>query len=277
MRKIKLLSLCLIIIISISLTGCTLVDDGLVKFGLRNQDFEYIKENKVDKIIIQSSRDTGFRFVVTDINAINDIYETLRKGKVKEEKTSLETDYIFEIHIGDEVKYYNYVAYVDDSGVGNFYNENSSYCISKNLDETILQNLSFIRKPREFDNIYYKSILMLLEAKKSILTTADNKVGVDIAGDVDCLKYMFSVELENFKKDINKIVPNISIIEKNREEFNTIITVKNKGYNSTVFKTTITVDNKKDKIYENYYVDGVYEYKSWKINISEANVKPSNW
>jgi hypothetical protein len=265
------------IIIAISITGCTIVDDGLVKFGFRNQDFEYIKDSKVDKIIIQSARDTGFRFVVTDANAINDIYETLRKGKVEEEKTSLAPDYIFEIHIGDEIKYYNYVAYSDESGVGNFYDDKSFYGISKNLDETILQNLSFIRKPRDFYSIYYKSILMVLDAKKSELTSSDNKVGVDIAGDVDCLKYMFSVELESFKNDLKETIPKAELIENNKDEFNTIITVKNKGYNSKVFKTTIIVDNRKDKVYETYYVQGTYEYKEWKIKVSNPNEKPSGW
>ena len=277
MKKFRVLSICLIIIITISITGCTIIDDGLVKFGLRNQDFEYIKDKKVDRIIIQSARDTGFRFVVTDDNAINDIYETLRRGKTKGEKTPLDPDYIFEIHFGEEIKYYNYVAYLDDSGVGNFYDDNSSYVISKNLDETILQNLSFIRKPRDFDNIYYKSILMVLEAKKSELTALDNKVGVDIIGDLDCLKYMFSVELENFKENLDKTIPNTTLIENNKEEFNTIITVKNKGYSSKVFKTTITVDNRKDKVYEIYYIEGSYEYKDWKIKISEPNKKPSEW
>jgi len=265
------------IIITISITGCTVVDDGLVKFGFRNRDFEYIKDNKVNKIIIQSSRDTGFRFVVTDTNAINDIYETLRKGKITEEKTSLAPDYIFEIHMGEEVKYYNYVAYLDENGVGNFYDDNSSYSISKNLDETILQNLSFIRKPRDFDIIYYKSILTVLEAKKSELTSSENKVGIDIAGDVDCLKYMFSVELENFKKEIDDTIPNSRLIQNNKDEFNTIITVKNKGYNTKVFKTTITVDNRKDKIYETYYVEGDYEYKEWNIKVSKPDEKPSGW
>ena len=277
MKKTKFLSICLIIIITISITGCTLIDDGMVKFGFRNQDFEYIKNKQVDKIIIQSARDTGFRFVVTDANAIDDIYQTLRKGKIEESNTSLSPDYIFEIHIGDEVKYYNYVAYVDESGVGNFYDENSNYNISKNLDETILQNLSFIRKPREFDNIYYKSILLVLEAKKSQLVATDNKVGIDIEGDVDCLKYMFSVELEKFKKDIDNVIPNASLIEKGKQDYNTIITVKNKGYNSKVFKTTIVVDDKKNKVYETYYVQGTYEYKNWNITVSNPNEKPSNW
>jgi hypothetical protein len=258
------------------MTGCTLVDDAMVNLGFRNKDFDYIKDKQVDRIIIQSARDTGFRFVVTDQNAIDDIYETLRDGKIEDSKTDLAPDYVFEIHIGDEVKYYKYVAYLDSNGVGNFYDDQSNYKISKNLDETILQNLSFIRKPRDFDNIYYKSIIEVLEAEQTKLSS-DNKVGIDINGDVDCLKYMFSVELEGFKKDIKDVIPNISLIEDNKENYDTIITVKNKGYSSKIFKTTITVDNKKDKVYETFYVKGIYEYKNWNITVSEPNEKPNDW
>ena len=33
---------------------------------MKNNDFEYIKENKINKIIIQNTRDPGYRFIVTD-------------------------------------------------------------------------------------------------------------------------------------------------------------------------------------------------------------------
>ena len=277
MKKSKVLSIFLLLIISSSLVGCSIIDKSLVKLGFRNDDFEYIMENKVDKIIIQSSRDTGFRFVVTDNNAIKDIYDILSKGKIKESKTSLDPDYIFEVHIGEDVKSYKYAVSVDERDVGNFYDDNKAYEISKNLDDTIIQNLSFIRKPREFQNIYYNSILDVLKVKKDELTGSEHKVGIDITGDVDCLKYMFSVDLKKFEKDINKIIPNAQLIKNNSDEFDTVISVKNKGYSSKIFKTTIVVDDKKDKIYETYYVDGVYEYKDWTITVSEPNKRPDNW
>ena len=277
MRKTKFLSLILIVIMSFSFVGCSLVDKGMIKLGLRNNDFEYIKENKVDKIIIQSARDAGFRFVVTDSSAILDIYNILSKGNIKDEKTSLEPDYIFEVHMGEDIKSYKYIVSVDERGVGNFYDEEKNYSISKNLDETILQNLSFIRKPREFQRIYYNSILDVLKLKKEELTQTQHKVGVDISGDVDCLKYIFSVDEKKFEKDLNELVPNTQLVTNNAEEFDTVITVKNKGYSSKKFKTTIVVDDKKDKIYETYYVEGNYEYKDWNIIVSEANKKPENW
>ncbi|MBS7130271.1 hypothetical protein PMZ66_07695 [Clostridium paraputrificum] len=260
-----------------SLTGCGLIDTALVKVGFKNTDFDYLLQNKVDKIIIQSSRDAGFRFIVNDQSAIQNIYKILSKGNIKDEKTSLDPDYVFEIYMGDEVKSYNYVVSVDERGVGNFYDENNSYLVSKSLDDSITQNLSFIRKPREFEDIYYNSILQVLELKKDELSKGDNKVGIDITGDVDCLKYMFSVDLKKFEKNLDKVVAGTKLINNNSEEFDTVITVKNKGYSSKKFRTVITVDNKKDKIYETYYVVGNYEYKSWDIYIGNPGEKPDEW
>jgi hypothetical protein len=266
----------MIVMVSL-LSGCDLIDNGLVKLNIKNTDFEYINENKVKKIVIQSTRDSGFKFVVNDSNAINDIYKILSKGKVKTEKTSLEPDYVFEVYIGDEVKSYNYVVSVDERGIGNFYDDSTTYLISKNLDDTILQNLSTIRKPREFENIYYNTILKVLEMDKDELTADGNKVGLDILGDVDCLKYMLSVDLKSFDSQLEALIPGIKIIKKDTNDFDTIINVKNRGYSSKVFKTAIVVDNKKNKSYKTYYVQGAFDYKSWEITVSDPNVKPENW
>lgn len=277
MKKSRFILVSLFIFISISFTGCGIVDKGLVKLGFKNNDFDYLTESKIDKIIIQSSRDAGFRFIVNDKSAIQDIYKILSNGKVKDKKTSLDPDYVFEVYIGDEVKSYNYVVRVDEGGVGNFYDDEKSYSISKNLDAIITQNLSFIRKPRDFESIYYNSILKILEKKKSELTGSEHKVGVDITGDVDCLKYMFSVDLKKFEKDLNKIIPNAALIKNNADEFDTVITIKNRGYSSKKFRTTVVVDDKKDKIYETYYIVGNYEYKSWDIKIGDPEKKPDEW
>ena len=276
MKKSKILLITLVIIISTLFSGCELVDNGMVKLGLKNKDFEYIKENKVSQIVIQSTSDAGFRFVVTDKNAINNIYDIVSSGKVKESKSTLDADYIFDIYIGEEAKSYKYVVSASDSDTGNFYDDEKAYLISKNLDDTIINNLSFVRKPRDFQDVYYKCILDVLEAKKDDLKE-DNKVGVNIAGDVDCLKYMFSTDLEQFKKDIDKILPKTTLVENNSDDFDTVITVKNRGYSSKIFKTTITVDDKKNKIYETYYVSALYESKGWNIDIGKVNTKPENW
>ncbi len=276
MKKSKFLIITFVVLVASLFSGCQLIDNGMVKLGLKNNDFEYIKENKVNKIIIQSTRDAGFRFVVTDKNAVNDIYNILSSGKITEEKTELDADYIFDIYIGEDVKSYKYVVGFSENDIGNFYDEKNSYLISKNLDDTIIDNLSFVRKPRDFQNIYYNSILEVLKAEKERLGKG-NKIGVNIAGDVDCLKYVLSVNLEKFKKDLDKVISGTELVNNNIENFDTVITVKNRGYTSKLFKTTITVDDKKNKVYGTYYVQGTYEGKDWSINIGEVNTKPDNW
>ncbi|MDY3827419.1 MAG: hypothetical protein SOZ71_01360 [Clostridium sp.] len=275
MKKNRVIAAILIGMMATTCVSCELIDSSLVKLGLRNEDFDYVKNNKVDKIVIQSARDTAFRFIVTDENAIQDIYEILRNGKIKDTKTDLQPDYTFEVYYGEEVKKYSYVAYLEDSDVGNFYDENKSYYVSKNLDQKILQNLSFIRKTKDFDKIYYDSILEVLKVEKDNLT--GQKVGINLTGDVDCLKYIFAVDLENFKKDIKDVISTASLVENNEGNYDTVVKVQNKGYSSKIFKTTVIVDNKKSKIYRTYYVQGNYEHSEWNIAVSEPDKKPNDW
>lgn len=264
-----------VLLTTIMLSGCTFVDNMEVKMNLRNEKFDYMKENTVDKIIIQNVRDSGFRFIVSDSQAINDIYTSLAKGKIAKEKTTLNPDYIFEVWMGDEVKKYDYVVGSNSRGVGNFYDDEYAFSVPKNLENTIMQNLSFIRKPRDFQYIYYQSILKVAEAKKDSIS--DLKVGIDISGDTDCLKYVFSNQLEEFKKNLKKILPNSDIVDNNSKDFDVIITVNNRGFSSKIFKTLISVENKIDKSLEKYYISAEYNLKTWDINISEANKKPQDW
>lgn len=264
-----------LIMISIPLSGCSVVNDLAVNLNFRNEKFDYIKQNKVDKIIIQNVRDNGFRFIVNDPKAINDIYKILSKGKECKEKSSLDPDYMFEIWIGEDVKKYSYVVGANSSRVGNFYDDENAFSVPKNLENTIMQNLSFIRKPRNFEYIYYESILKVIESNKDLLL--NGRVGIDISGDIDCLKYVFSKDLEEFKKNLNKLIPSVGLVNNNSEDFDIIIKVKNRGYNSTAFKTLITIDNKLDKSFKSYYITAEYIYKDWEINVSKANVIPQDW
>lgn len=273
-NKLIIMSVALIMLVT-PLSGCSVVNDVAVKLNFRNEKFDYIKQNKVDKIVIQNVRDSGFRFIVNDPQAINDVYKILAKGKQRDEKSTLDPDYIFEVYIGEDVKKYSYVVGENSKRIGNFYDDENAFSIPKNLENTIMQNLSFIRKPRNFEYIYYESILKIVESHKDILS--NSKVGIDISGDVDCLKYVFSADLEEFKKKLNKLLPNVDLVNNNSDSFDTIIKVKNRGYNSTTFKTLITVDNKLDKSFENYYITAEYNYKDWDINVSEANEKPQDW
>ena len=264
-----------VLIAATMLSGCTFIDNMKVKMNLRNEKFDYMKENTVDKIIIQNVRDSGFRFIVNDSQAIKDIYKSLAKGKIEKEKTTLDPDYIFEVWMGDEVKKYSYVVGSDSKKVGNFYDDEYAFSVPKNLENTIMQNLSFIRKPRDFQYIYYQSILKVAEAKKNDI--GDLKVGIDISGDTDCLKYVFSTELEDFKKNLKKVLPNAELVDNNSKDFDVVMTVKNRGFSSKVFKTLISVENKNDKSLENYYISAEYNLKTWDINVSEVNQKPQDW
>ena len=261
---------------SIMLSGCTFIDNLEVKMKLKNEQFEYIKQNRVDKIVIQNVRDSGFKFVVTDDKAITDIYKILADGKEVTKKSSLDPDYVFEVYIGEEIKKYQYVVGDNESDIGNFYNDDKAFSIPKNLENTIMQNLSFIRKPRNFEYIYYQSILKVIQNKKDDLSKV-NKVGVDISGDNDCLKYLFSADLEQFKKSLKNTLPNLTLVNNNSDEFDTVIKVKNRGYSSTVFKTLITIENKQDKSSDRYYIMAEYNYKDWDIKISEPNKMPQGW
>ncbi|MGL5243955.1 MAG: hypothetical protein ACRC7R_02085, partial [Sarcina sp.] len=133
-KRLPLLALILLFTCMTLLTGCTLVDEFKVKTGMKNTDFEYIKEKKVDRIVIQSTRDKGFRFLVNDPDVIQDIYDILSKAKKVDKKTDLSPDYIFEIHMGDEVKTFYYVTGFNENREGNFYDDNNIYKISTRLD-----------------------------------------------------------------------------------------------------------------------------------------------
>ena len=273
-RRTKGTLLSIFLIGIIALSGCSPVKNIEKKLGMKNDYFEFLNNSNVDKISIQSTRDPGFKFIVTEDNAIKNMYQLLSRAKLSETKSTLAPDYIFEIQIGDEVKNFYYVVGSDE---GNFYNDNEIFTASKRLDEGIIQNLSFIRKPREFDYIYYQSILDVLDVLKDKVKLSDYNIGINIQGDIECLKYVFSVDLRNFLEKAKKITPNVQLVENNDEKFDLVLSVKNRGYNSTNYKTKITVNDRIQKYTDEYFITAVNEFKEWNIKVSEANNKPKDW
>ena len=89
MKKYRFTLVSVFIFICMSLTGCGLIDTALVKVGFKNTDFDYLLQNKVDKIIIQSSRDAGFRFIVNDQSAIQNIYGYFQREILRMKKHPL--------------------------------------------------------------------------------------------------------------------------------------------------------------------------------------------
>lgn len=275
--KNKKLALLLITMLFISfiLTGCTKLDNLKVKFGIKNTDFEYIAQNKVQKIIIQSTRDPGFRFIVTDKRSMTELYDILSSAKPASEKSNLDPDYIFEFHeSSDKVYKFNYVAGIQKKGIGNFFDETNSYVVSKRIDNDIIKNLSTLRKPRAFETLYYDVVLSFLENFEKSLPK-DKKIGVNISDDVEVSKYILSNDLEDFKVNLKSKMNNVELVSKDKENFDILLNVKTYGYKSTIYKSIITLHDKSDNSDVNYYVLCEYKEKNWDIKISKD--KPENY
>jgi hypothetical protein len=251
------------------LSGCTAVEKLQIKFGLKNLDFEYIKQNKIDKIVIQSTRDLGFRFIVTDKRTIKELYDILSSSKKVDEKSSLEPDYIFEMYEGDETVYkFKYITGLEKKDAGNLYSEDNDniYIVSKRIDNDIIRNLWNLRKPREFEKVYYGSILAVLDTYKNEINKG-GKIGIDISEDIDVAKYVFSTDLENFKEELKTRLNNVDLVNKNRDDFDILVTVKTQGYKSDKYRSVITVYNKKEKSEKKYYTGCKHENGDWEINV----------
>ena len=152
LKNIKLSCLTVVLIgIITTFSGCSVVENIEKKLGWKTEYFEYLDSKNLEQISIQSTRDLGFKFIVTEGSAKNTMYNLLCKAQKSDEKSSLDPDYIFEFDLGDEVKQFYYVVGSDS---GNFYSDTDVYTVSNRIDEVIIQNLSFIRKPKEFNYIY---------------------------------------------------------------------------------------------------------------------------
>lgn len=271
--KVRLKQFIILAIALIMLTtsvGCSKVDELKLKVGLKNNDFEYIKDNKADKIIIQSTRDKGFRFIVTDKRTIRELYEILSSAKKVEQKSSLEPDYIFEIHEGGTIHTFNYITGIDKNEYGNLYNEENTYIVSKRIDYDIIKNLWNYRAPREFKTTYYGSIIAFLEQYGSNITKNSSNVGIDLSQDIEAAKYMLSLEIEEFKENLAEIMSTAKLVQKNSEQFDVLVTIKTQGYKTTVYKAIITVYDKKDNSETKYYINNVHENGEWEIRITDT-------
>ena len=275
--KVKKFSYIVVLMLIITLLGgCSKIDKLKVKTGLKNNDFEYMTQNKVEKIVIQSTRDERFKFIVTDKGTIKDLYKILSSAKRVPNKTELDPDYIFEIHEnGDKVYKFNYVVGFQEKSIGNFYNDNGdSYQVSKRIDNDIIKNLSTLRKPRKFEELYYDILLKFIDDYGKEIDSSQ-KVGVNIDDDVEVAKYILSIDLQYFKERLSDKMPNAKVIEKNKEEFDTVINIRTYGYKTKVYKSIITVNDKKNNSETKYYVVCNNDDRGWSINITKE--KPDNF
>lgn len=267
--------LLIVLIISLFFTGCSYVDKANLWLKLKNEDFEYLKDGNVEEIVIQSTRDSGFRFIVTDKRTIKDLYSLLSSGKIVENKSNLAPDYIFEIHQSSEKIYtFNYVAGLGGNE-GNFYNDEKVYRVNKRLDNDIISNMSYLRKPRDFNDIYYGSILSVLSNYGSEINPEGKNIGINLSEDLDCAKYILSADLEDFKYDLKNTMKNAVLIDSDSKDYPLVITVKTEGYKTNVYKSILTIHNNEDGSEKTYYVRGDHENRSWNTKI--FNEKPSDW
>ncbi len=263
------------VFISISLSGCASIDSAKVSLGLKNTDFEYIKQNKIKKIVIQSTRDPGFRFVVSDQNAISDLYDVLSSAKVVAEKSTLDPDYILEMDEGNgTVHKFEYVAAVGKTGSGNLYSDSKIYTVSKRIDNDIIKNFWNIRKPKNFESIYYNSLKTTIDEYFSD-KDKDQSIGVNLIDDVDVAKFLLSADLEDLQDSLKGKYKNSEIVKENKGQYDIFVTIKTQGYKSTLYKAIVTFWDKKDQTEVKYYIFNKYENGGWNVNI--AKEKPADF
>lgn len=266
-NKNKLLIFSFIMIAAFLFTGCKSFDQIKVKIGVKNNDFEYIKQGRIKKIIIQSTRDKSFRFVVTDEIAIKDLYDILSTSKEVSVASTLESDYIFEMYEGiDKVHKFNYIAGLDEKDGANLYSTDKSYIVSKRIDNDIIQNFWNIRKPIDFKTVYYDSITKVL-AEYVKGDVKGKKIALDISEDNGVSKFVLSTDLESFK---SKLLNNYNTVLNDKKSKNDVlIKVKTEGYKATIYKSSMTIKNSVNAKEKKYYVVAKYDKGLWNIETFE--------
>ncbi len=258
----------LLVLTLLILSGCSRLDSLKVKYGFKNTDFEFMKSQEISKIVIQSTRDKGFRFVVTDKSTINELYESLSSAKKKEEVINYEPDYIFEMHdLDGHVVYYNYVAGVSDKEQANFYNEEGSYAVPDRIDNNLIQNLYAIRKPKFFQKIYYGSFLDLIKMVKEEYN--GKSIGIKFYDDLETLKYQLSRDIELFREEALK---EGAVVLSHGEKADIVLEVNTQGYTTIVYKAVVTLKIEADYLTKDYYIFGNYanDLAGWETIIMDT-------
>lgn len=269
----RIVSLILVVGLVFLFSGCDTVEKFKINHNMKNEDFEFIKQGKIKKIIIQNTRDKGFRFIVTDKRVINELYDILSTAKVVKQKSNLEPDYIFQMEESPQKIYsYYYVAGLYKEEEGNLYSDDKIYEVSKNLDNDIVKNFWNLRKPKEFQKIYYNSILQALSEYDKDDNKA-KKIGINISDDMEAAKFIFSRDIEDFKYGLAKM-DNAEILNKDKQ-YDVIMSVKTQGYKSEIYKSVVSFSDNTDNSEKKYYIIGEYKNEKWDIKVSSS--KPSEF
>jgi hypothetical protein len=285
LKKVKAV-ICFVLILTAVLifSGCDMVDNLEVKAGLKNKDFEYIKQGKIEKIVIQNTRDRGFRFVVTDQRAIQDLYNIMSSAKEVSQRSSLEPDYVFEMYEGHNVVHkFNYIAGIDKKDGGNLYSDNSTYIVSDRIDNDVIKSLWNIRKPKNFKDVYYGSIIRYIDEYNKESKNASGKgnpsIGINMNDDVDVAKFILSTDIEDFKNQLQSKGINATLMQPNEDgsKYDIIMTIKTMGYKATLYKSSSTfysnIDKSEKKLYSKYEVVN----SMWQYNMYNDSTKPKDF
>lgn len=280
LKKNKVILTVLTLFCVLTLSSCSYFDNNMKKLKVKNDSFEYMET--VNKISIQSTRDPSFRFTVTYEPTIKEIYSILESAKKVGKKIDWDADYIFSMYEGDSlVRTYNYVVNVEDNKYGNFYSTEENFSVSSRIDNDIIKNLANIRKPKDFETLYYKTIEETFDTyirENSEEYTQINTSGVNIEDDVEILKYVLSGDLIKFDETLKKRNKPSKLItyQDDLNSFELLADVKTIGYTQDVYKSIITFTNKLTKTSKVYYVYAKYQNSDWVIRIgTDSNEFPN--
>lgn len=247
-------------------TGCVAGEALMERYGLRNGDFEFLKDDDFRSILIESTRDPRFRFIVTDPMTIREIHQSLSSARGMEEPSRLEPDYVFEFQFADgAVRRYHYVAGLSYQGGGNFYGEDAVYRVADRIDNTLIRNLYSLRKPKFFERVYYDSmveLVRLVEAQHS------GTVGVKIHNDMEILKFQLSVDIERFRENLLK---EGAYLLAEGQKSDLVLDVKTQGFTTTVYKAVVQL-TKGAEVSQPYYIYGRFQgdLGKWETVISDT-------
>ena len=254
------------------LIGCSKINDFEVKMGMKNKDFDYINEGKIQKMIIQNTRDLGFRFTVTDQKAIKELYDILSSAKVVTQKTLLKPDYVFEMYdVQNKVHKFMYIAGIDKKDAGNLYSEDKVYIVSKRIDNDILKSFQNTRNPNDFKGVYYTSIIKSIQEYQKY-SDKNLSVGINVDDDIESAKFILSSDLDDFNTTLKQKFSNVELINKDKSVYDVVLTIKTEGYKKNLYKATMTFWNNKEKGEKIIYVWNEFKSDFWNYQISSTKI-----
>ncbi|WP_294342915.1 hypothetical protein [uncultured Clostridium sp.] len=268
----KIISIVLIFM-TIFLNGCAMTN----KIGWTNSDFDYIKDGMVTEIKIQNTRDKGYTFVISDQVKLQGFYKILSSAKGVKSKSEYVPDYNIEIEKSDgSVEKFNYVIGNPNDG-GNFYSKNKFYNVSSRLDSEVFNYFEDIRKPKDFDEVYYYGVIRGSLNKFREDTKTKDKVTLNLNDDVTIQKYITSIELEGYKKKMK----DLEIVETSKNEGQITMSVKTTGFRTdtssgkyvSIYKAIITFHNRGTNEEKVYYSVSNNSGGKWVTDITDSEPK----